>query len=188
MRQRNKESGFDPYGFVIIRVCVGISLATHHTRATITLNSKTFQLRWNVLLDDHSFLHGRQNTLFSANPQYVRYTNTRSTNFFYSSFMANSIKKQNVNRNIVGKRVREARTLDKHPLTQDQLSGKLAIKGVVLDRVAIAKIESGLRCVFDFEVRALASVLKVDIRWLLGIEERAIKDESNALGLGKSRL
>lgn len=88
----------------------------------------------------------------------------------------------------MGKRVREARTLDKHPLTQDQLSGKLAIKGVVLDRVAIAKIESGLRCVFDFEVRALASVLKVDIRWLLGIEERAIKDESNALGLGKSRL
>lgn len=101
--------------------------------------------------------------------------------------MSNSIRKQKVNRNIVGKRVREARTLDKHPLTQDQLSGKLAIKGVILDRVAITKIESGLRCVFDFEVRALASVLKVDVRWLLGIEERAIKDGSKALGLGKSR-
>ncbi|MDZ4289020.1 MAG: hypothetical protein U0984_13720 [Prosthecobacter sp.] len=39
----------------------------------------------------------------------------------------------------------------------------------MLDRVAITKIEGGTRCVFDFEVRALAQVLKVDPQWLLGM-------------------
>lgn len=72
-------------------------------------------------------------------------------------------------RNIVGDRIREARTSGKTPLTQDQLSGKLAVKGVSLDRVAIAKVEGGIRCVYDFEVRALAEVLRVDVAWLLGI-------------------
>jgi len=56
------------------------------------------------------------------------------------------------------------------PLTQDQLSGRLAAKGLALDRVAITKIECGQRCVFDFEVPVLAEVLKVDVRWLLGIQ------------------
>ena len=72
-------------------------------------------------------------------------------------------------RNIVGRRVKEARTLHFPPLTQDQLSGKLAAEGVQLDRVGIAKIETGIRCAFDFEVRALAAALKVDANWLLGI-------------------
>jgi len=50
------------------------------------------------------------------------------------------------------------------------LSGRLAAKGLALDRVAITKIECGQRCVFDFEVPVLAEVLKVDVRWLLGIQ------------------
>jgi len=73
-------------------------------------------------------------------------------------------------RNIVGKRVKAARKCHSPRLTQDQLSGKLAAEGVQLDRVAIAKIETGIRCAFDFEVRALAAALKVDAGWLLGIE------------------
>ena len=72
-------------------------------------------------------------------------------------------------RNIVGRRVKVARQSHNPPLTQDQLSGKLAKDGVQLDRVAIAKIETGIRCAFDFEVKALAAVLKVDANWLLGI-------------------
>jgi hypothetical protein len=54
-------------------------------------------------------------------------------------------------------------------MTQDQLAGRLARDGLQLDRVAIAKIEGGTRCAFDFEVKALACVLKVDARWLMGI-------------------
>jgi hypothetical protein len=81
-------------------------------------------------------------------------------------------KKQR-SRNIVGKRVKEARQLYCPPLTQDQLSGKLAADGVQLDRVAIAKIETGIRCAFDFEVKAIARILKVDANWLLGIGGRS---------------
>jgi hypothetical protein len=73
-----------------------------------------------------------------------------------------------LSRNIIGKRVREARLRFDPPLTQDRLAGQLAKKGVQLDRVAVAKVETGLRCAFDFEVKALAAVLKVDANWLLG--------------------
>jgi hypothetical protein len=86
--------------------------------------------------------------------------------------MATSTKKRQ-SRNIIGDRIREARLLFDPPLTQDQLAGRLATVGIQLDRVALAKIETGLRCAFDFEVKALAAVLKVDANWLLGIGGRA---------------
>lgn len=70
-------------------------------------------------------------------------------------------------RNIIGARLKEARQKCESPLTQDQLSGKLAALGVQLDRVAIAKIEGGFRCAFDFEVKALATALQVEVSWLL---------------------
>jgi hypothetical protein len=75
-------------------------------------------------------------------------------------------------RNIIGERVREARRRLIPPLTQDQLSGKLAGEGIQLDRVALAKIETGLRCAFDYEVKALAAALKVDADWLLRASSR----------------
>jgi HTH-type transcriptional regulator, cell division transcriptional repressor len=69
--------------------------------------------------------------------------------------------------------VKEARKRHSPPLTQDQLSGRLAVEGVQLDRVAIAKIETGIRCVFDFEVRGLAKTLKVEAGWLLGVKSHS---------------
>lgn len=88
--------------------------------------------------------------------------------------MAASPKKAE-SRNIIGERVKEARQQFNPPITQDQLSGRLAKVGIQIDRVALAKIESGLRCAFDYEVKALASVLKVDTNWLLGISTRKTK-------------
>jgi transcriptional regulator with XRE-family HTH domain len=73
-------------------------------------------------------------------------------------------------RNAICERVRRARLAFDPPLTQDELSGRLAVKQLLLDRVAITKIENGQRCVFDFELKALAEVLKVDVRWLLGMQ------------------
>lgn len=73
-------------------------------------------------------------------------------------------------KNTVGPNVRRARLAFDPPLTQDQLSGRLAIKQLLLDRVAITKIENGQRCVFDFELVTLAAVLKVDVNWLLGLK------------------
>ena len=71
-------------------------------------------------------------------------------------------------KNIVGRRLAEARRRVKPALTQDALSGKLARLGIQLDRAAIAKIENNHRCVLDYELKALASVLSVTVDWLLG--------------------
>ena len=80
--------------------------------------------------------------------------------------MRNLRSEDGKSRNVVAERLRQAR---QGQMTQDQLSGQLAAVGVMLDRVAITKIEGGTRCVFDFELRALAQVLKVDVRWLLDL-------------------
>lgn len=66
-------------------------------------------------------------------------------------------------KNIVGRKVADARMAAKPPLTQDALSGKLAKSGVQLDRAAIAKIENNLRRVLDYEVKALADALGVSV-------------------------
>jgi HTH-type transcriptional regulator, cell division transcriptional repressor len=75
------------------------------------------------------------------------------------------------NNNIVSRRVRKARLSRKPPLSQDALSGRLAARGVTIDRAGIAKIETGRRFVSDFEVKALAQVLEVSVSWLLGTED-----------------
>ena len=58
----------------------------------------------------------------------------------------------------------------KPALTQDELSGQLAKLGVAIDRAGISKIEIGVRCVLDYEVKALVKVLGVTPGWLLGAE------------------
>lgn len=74
-------------------------------------------------------------------------------------------------KNIIGRRVAEARVASSPSLTQDALSGKLARVGVQLDRAAIAKIENNHRHVFDYELKALAKTLRVSAAWLLGDAE-----------------
>jgi len=71
-------------------------------------------------------------------------------------------------KNIVGRRVAEARSSRAQQLTQDALSGRLARLGVQLDRAAIAKIENNHRRVLDYELKALAEALRVEVSWLLG--------------------
>jgi HTH-type transcriptional regulator, cell division transcriptional repressor len=78
------------------------------------------------------------------------------------------VPKRNIN--IVGKKVREARLKHVPKLSQDALSGRLAARGVSVDRSGIAKIETGRRYVSDFEVRGLALALDVKVSWLLGAE------------------
>ncbi len=77
-----------------------------------------------------------------------------------------------VRKNIVGRRVAQARADFEPPLTQDALSGKLARLGIQLDRAAIAKIETNQRHVVDYELKALAEALVVDVKWLLGGEDK----------------
>ena len=75
-------------------------------------------------------------------------------------------------KNIIGRRVAEARCRFKPVLTQDALSGKLARLGIQLDRAAIAKIENNHRRVLDYELKGLSDVLGVDVNWLLRGDRR----------------
>lgn len=81
------------------------------------------------------------------------------------------VTKKRMRKNIVGRRVAEARQGCKPALTQDALSGKLAQLGIQLDRAAIAKIENNQRHVLDYELKALSHVLGVNVNWLLGDEK-----------------
>jgi transcriptional regulator with XRE-family HTH domain len=71
-------------------------------------------------------------------------------------------------RNISGKRIAEARNGARPPLTQEELSGRLALHGVQLDRAAVAKVENNLRRVLDYELKVFATALDVPVDWLLG--------------------
>lgn len=75
-----------------------------------------------------------------------------------------------VSQNIVGVRVKQARTAAKPRLTQAELSKRLKKYGVFIDRAAVAKIESGIRGVLDYEVVAFAHALGVKAAWLLNAE------------------
>lgn len=72
-------------------------------------------------------------------------------------------------KNLIGKRVRSIRKSKK--LTQKDLAGALQLLGVMIDRMSINRIESGTRCVNDYELVALSEVLGVSINWLLFGEE-----------------
>ncbi len=68
--------------------------------------------------------------------------------------------------NISGERIRQARVIQK--ITQADLAARLQVEDVQIERNSISKIESGDRFVADYELKAIAKVLKVDVDWLLG--------------------
>lgn len=69
------------------------------------------------------------------------------------------------NKNIAGAAVGDIRRL--RGLSQDQLSGQLAKHGVSIDRAGISKLENGSRGILDYELKALATILKVPVDRLL---------------------
>ncbi len=70
-------------------------------------------------------------------------------------------------RNVVGKRVQQARKTAKPPITQTDLVARLQVLGMQIDQSGLSKIEGGRRPVMDFEVIALAKALNVSVAWLL---------------------
>ena len=71
-------------------------------------------------------------------------------------------------KNLVGKRVREARNNKSPKITQEQLATKLQMQDWNIDRGGIAKIEAGIRQITDIELVKIAKALNVSITWLLG--------------------
>lgn len=74
-------------------------------------------------------------------------------------------------RNQVGGRVKQARLKCNPPVSQDDLAGRLAAKGILLDRSAISRIETHSRYLMDYEIAAIARALKVSVGWLFGEKE-----------------
>ena len=72
------------------------------------------------------------------------------------------------NRNVVGKRVTQARTA--RGMKQIELLAKLQTAGIDISSPALSLLEGQKRPVFDFELAALADVLDVSVDWLLGRE------------------
>lgn len=73
------------------------------------------------------------------------------------------------NRNIIGKRITEARLTQ--GMKQIDLLKKLQLAGIDLSVPALSLLEGQKRPVSDIELNALADVLNVSVNWLLGREE-----------------
>ena len=72
------------------------------------------------------------------------------------------------NRNIVGKRVTEARQAQ--GMKQVELLAKLQLAGIDMSIPALSLLEGQKRPVTDIELNALADILNVSVNWLLGRE------------------
>jgi hypothetical protein len=75
-----------------------------------------------------------------------------------------------MSKNIIGKKVREARLKSKPKITQRDLLARLELREIYMNDTAISKIEAGTRPVSDKELVAVADALRVTPHWLLGIE------------------
>ena len=64
-------------------------------------------------------------------------------------------------KNVVGKNIRKLRLEKK--LTQEELMAKLEVKGLHISSDSICRIEKGTRQITDFEIIAIAYVLKVPV-------------------------
>jgi hypothetical protein len=53
-------------------------------------------------------------------------------------------------------------------VSQDDLAGRLAAQGIVMDRSAVSRIENQSRYAMDYEAAAIARALKVSVAWLFG--------------------
>ena len=70
-------------------------------------------------------------------------------------------------KNVVARRMREARRRFQPRMTQADLSATLREMGIMIDRAGISKIETGERVVLDFELKAIGEALLVKVGWLL---------------------
>ena len=77
-------------------------------------------------------------------------------------------------KNIIGERVRLARLAMRPRVSQEDLSGRLAAKGIQITQTGISKLENRERYVMDYEALAIAKALRVSVSWLYG-ESKSIR-------------
>ena len=66
-------------------------------------------------------------------------------------------------RNLIGPKLRRFRLAKNPEVTLEDLAGRLAARGVHLDRSAIGRIENQNRYVLDYELKAIADALRISI-------------------------
>ncbi|HJA48229.1 MAG TPA: helix-turn-helix domain-containing protein [Candidatus Agathobaculum intestinipullorum] len=71
-------------------------------------------------------------------------------------------------KNLCGDRIHQARTTQR--MSQSDLAARMQVNGVIIEREAISKIETGDRFVTDYELLTFAKVLGVSVDWLLADE------------------
>lgn len=82
------------------------------------------------------------------------------------------LQREDGKKNLLGRRLAEARRRQEPAWTQERLSEELeAGQGVLVAPGTIGKIEAGIRGVYDYEVAAFATALGVSANWLLGLDE-----------------
>lgn len=69
-------------------------------------------------------------------------------------------------KNISGDRIHQMRTTKR--ISQAELAARMQVKGVIIEREAISKIETRDRFVTDYELMVFAEVLGVTMDWLTG--------------------
>ena len=74
----------------------------------------------------------------------------------------------NGRKNISGERIKDARLLNR--MTQADLSARMQIRGIAIERDSISRIEAGTRFVADYELLVFSEVLGVTVGYLRGIE------------------
>jgi len=80
------------------------------------------------------------------------------------------INKFNGKCNISGSNIRKER--ERAKLSQEQLAARLQLTGVNVNQKAISRIETGIRVLADYELKAIARVLNISVCTLLdGIDE-----------------
>lgn len=74
-------------------------------------------------------------------------------------------------KNLCGDRIHQARTTQR--MSQSDLAARMQVNGVIIEREAISKVETGDRFVTDYELVVFSKVLGVTMEWL--IDEQDIK-------------
>lgn len=71
--------------------------------------------------------------------------------------------KRGAKKNVIGPAIKQVRISLSPKVSQQDLAGRLAARGIQIDRSAIARIENQERFVRDFEIIGIAAALRVPL-------------------------
>lgn len=70
----------------------------------------------------------------------------------------------NGRKNLCGNRIREARR--KLKISQSDLAAQLQVRGIILERDSVSRMEIGTRFITDYELKNISEILGVSLDWL----------------------